>query len=79
VELERLRPDLGAALRSPRYESVHALKVSHRESAGTEYDAAALLARAGGDPVRAAALVVADLAGPAAGGSRTGGLPGSPA
>jgi HEAT repeat protein len=69
VELERLRPDLGAALSSPRYESVHELKVTHRETLDGAYDAAALLTRAGGKPVRAAELVVADLTGSA--GERT--------
>ncbi len=61
VELERLRPDLGAALSSPRYQSVRWMQVTHRQTVDAGYDAAALLARADGDPVRAAELVVADL------------------
>ncbi|MEU9045239.1 MULTISPECIES: HEAT repeat domain-containing protein [unclassified Kitasatospora] len=65
VELERLRPDIGAALSSPRYESVHWMKVTHREAVDAEYDLASLLTRADGDPVRAAELVVADLTGSA--------------
>ncbi|MFJ9948250.1 HEAT repeat domain-containing protein [Kitasatospora sp. NPDC091207] len=73
TELERLRPDIGAALSSPRYESVHGMRltlpVTDRETADTGYDVIALLTRAGGDPVRAAGLVVADLTGSA--GERT--------
>ena len=69
LELERLRPGLGAALCSPRYESVHGLAVIHQEKADASYDAsydaASLLARAGGDPTRAAELVAADLTAPA--------------
>ncbi|MGW1179052.1 HEAT repeat domain-containing protein [Kitasatospora sp. NPDC002543] len=65
IELDRLRPDLGAALSSPRYESVHNMKVTHRETADAGYDVASLLTRADGDPTRAAELVVADLAAPA--------------
>ncbi|MEV6143197.1 HEAT repeat domain-containing protein [Streptomyces sp. NPDC051992] len=75
VELERLRSDIGAALSSPRYESVHWMKVTHRETADAGYDAASLLTRAGGDPVRAAELVVADLTGSAGSGPRTDRLP----
>ncbi|WP_051965612.1 HEAT repeat domain-containing protein [Kitasatospora mediocidica] len=73
LELERLRPDLGAALSSPRYESVHRMEVTHRETLDAGYDVAALLARAGGDPVRAAELVVSDLTGPAGNAPRTDG------
>ncbi|MEU1423947.1 HEAT repeat domain-containing protein [Kitasatospora sp. NPDC005751] len=73
TELERLRPGIGAALSSPRYESVHrmrlTLRATHREGADADYDVAPLLTRAGGDPVRAAGLVVADLTG--SGGERT--------
>ncbi|MFE2722197.1 HEAT repeat domain-containing protein [Kitasatospora sp. NPDC059327] len=61
TELERLRPGIGAALDSPRYESVHAMRLTHREAADAGYDVAELLSRAGGDPARAAGLVVADL------------------
>ncbi|MFD5463861.1 HEAT repeat domain-containing protein [Kitasatospora sp. NPDC127059] len=68
VELERLRPDIGAALSSPRYQPVHGMTVTHRGTVDAAYDVAPLLTRAGGDPVRAAELVVADLTGP----SRTG-------
>ncbi|MFF4079424.1 HEAT repeat domain-containing protein [Streptomyces sp. NPDC001777] len=75
VELERLRPDLGAALSSPRYASVHGMEVTHRGTAGAGYDVAALLARAGGDPVRAAESVVADLTGSAGPGRREPDLP----
>ncbi|MBD0669207.1 HEAT repeat domain-containing protein [Streptomyces sp. CBMA156] len=75
VELERLRSDLGAALSSPRYESVHGMQVTHRESGDTSYDVASLLSRAGGDPARAAELVVADLTGTAVSGPRADGLP----
>ncbi|WP_224276063.1 HEAT repeat domain-containing protein [Streptomyces sp. LS1784] len=75
VELERLRPGIGAALSSPRYESVHCLQVTLPDAVDACYDAASLLARAGGDPVRAAELVVADLAAPAGSGPRTDGLP----
>ncbi|MFJ9434296.1 hypothetical protein ACIRQY_32200 [Streptomyces sp. NPDC101490] len=64
VELERLCSDIGAALSSPRYESVHSMRVTHRETVGTGYDVAALLARAGGDPARAAELVAAEIPGP---------------
>ncbi|MEV7709493.1 HEAT repeat domain-containing protein [Streptomyces sp. NPDC088270] len=71
VELDRLRSDIGAALSSPRYESVHSMKLTHRETADAGYDAAALLSRAVGDPVRAAELVVADLTGSAGSGPRT--------
>ncbi|WP_052433471.1 HEAT repeat domain-containing protein [Streptacidiphilus carbonis] len=60
-QLEKLHPDLGAALVSPRYESVHSIKVTHREMVDASYDAVSLLARAGGEPARAAELVVADL------------------
>ncbi|MGW2180954.1 HEAT repeat domain-containing protein [Streptomyces sp. NPDC001732] len=74
VELERLRSDLGAALSSPRYESVHWMKVTHRETVDAGYDVASLLTRAGGDPVRAAELVVADLV---AQGNPRDGAPGS--
>ncbi|MFF2040525.1 HEAT repeat domain-containing protein [Kitasatospora sp. NPDC058170] len=65
MELERLRPDLGAALGSPRYESVYEMQLTHRGWAEAGYDAAALLTRADGDPLRAAELVVADLTAPA--------------
>ncbi|MFJ9692596.1 hypothetical protein [Kitasatospora sp. NPDC101183] len=62
VELERLRPGIGAALAWPRCESVHGLRLTCLHTPeDTAYDAAALLARAGGDPARAAALVLADL------------------
>ncbi|MFF1904478.1 HEAT repeat domain-containing protein [Kitasatospora sp. NPDC058218] len=71
VELDRLRPDIGAALSSPRYESVHRMQVTHRATVDASYDAASLLTRASGDPVRAAELVVADLT--ASAGERTGG------
>ncbi|MFJ1641595.1 HEAT repeat domain-containing protein [Streptomyces sp. NPDC086796] len=71
VELDRLRSDIGAALSSPRYESVHSMKLTHRETADAGYDAASLLSRAVGDPVRAAELVVADLTGSAGSGPRT--------
>ncbi|MFB7470391.1 HEAT repeat domain-containing protein [Kitasatospora sp. NPDC056184] len=64
VELERLRPGVGAALDSPRHESVHHLRVTVRGTAGAAYDAASLLARADGNPTRAAELVLADLAAP---------------
>lgn len=73
VELERLRPDLGAALCSPRYESVHGMEVTHRQLADADYDAASLLTRAAGDPARAAELVIADLTAPAGSGSRADG------
>ncbi|MER6398935.1 HEAT repeat domain-containing protein [Kitasatospora sp. NPDC001603] len=63
TELERLRPGIGAALSSPRYESVHGMRLTHRETADAGYEVAALLSRADGDPVRAAGLVVADLTG----------------
>ncbi|MFJ6378724.1 HEAT repeat domain-containing protein [Kitasatospora sp. NPDC092039] len=68
LELERLHPDTDAALSSPRYESVHAMKmtVARRQAPDAVYDATALLARADGDPTRAADLVAADLARPAA-------------
>src|ERR1041385_3102061 len=40
TELERLRPGIGAALSSPRYESVHrmrlTLRATHREAAGQD-------------------------------------------
>ena len=70
LALHRLRPDLDAAVRSPRYESVLQLQVTVDAAAVDSYDAASLLARAGGDAARAAELVVADLAvsGPPAGG-----------
>ncbi|MEU2838654.1 HEAT repeat domain-containing protein [Streptomyces sp. NPDC007076] len=71
VELDRLRSDIGAALSSPRYESVHSMKLTHRETADAGYDAASLLSRAVGDPVRAAELVVADLTGSTGSGPRT--------
>ncbi|MFJ5818764.1 HEAT repeat domain-containing protein [Streptomyces sp. NPDC093108] len=71
VELDRLRSDIGAALSSPRYESVHSMKLTHWETADAGYDAASLLSRAVGDPVRAAELVVADLTGSAGSGPRT--------
>ncbi|MFF7633059.1 HEAT repeat domain-containing protein [Kitasatospora sp. NPDC008050] len=74
VELERLRPDIGAALSSPRYESVYRMQVTHRETVDASYDAAALLTRADGDPVRAAELVVADLTGSAGSGPRADGF-----
>ncbi|MFI2611590.1 HEAT repeat domain-containing protein [Kitasatospora sp. NPDC018619] len=61
VELERLRPGIGAALSAPRFASVHCLELTIREGAEEAYAAADLLARADGDPVRAAELVVADL------------------
>ncbi|TQF06694.1 hypothetical protein E6W39_36515 [Kitasatospora acidiphila] len=75
VELERLRPDIGAALSSPRYESVHWMQLTHRETADASYYTASLLARTDGDPVRAAELVVADLTASAGSGPRTDGLP----
>ncbi|MFB6894100.1 HEAT repeat domain-containing protein [Kitasatospora sp. NPDC056327] len=65
TELERLRPGIGAALVSPRHESVHHMYVTLRDSGDTVYDAAALLARADGAPTRAAELVLSDLAAPA--------------
>ncbi|MHA6761852.1 HEAT repeat domain-containing protein [Streptacidiphilus sp. PAMC 29251] len=77
LELERLRPDLDAALCSPRFESVHGMKVTHRETADTSYDAASLLTRANGEPARAAELVVADLADPVGSGPRADSLPGA--
>ncbi|MFE9424649.1 HEAT repeat domain-containing protein [Kitasatospora sp. NPDC006697] len=61
LELERLSPGLGAALSSPRYESVHSLRLTGRPEDDASYHVAALLRRAGGDPVRAAELVAADL------------------
>ncbi|MFE6866406.1 HEAT repeat domain-containing protein [Kitasatospora sp. NPDC057692] len=65
VELERLCPGVGAALDSPRHESVHHLQVTVRgaaeAAADAVYDAASLLARADGNPTRAAELVLADL------------------
>ncbi|WP_327064518.1 HEAT repeat domain-containing protein [Kitasatospora sp. NBC_01302] len=79
VELERLRPGIGAALSSPRYDSVHRMRVTHRETVDASYAAAALLARAGGDPVRAAELVVADLTASPRSGPQTDGLSETPA
>ncbi|MFF4382550.1 HEAT repeat domain-containing protein [Kitasatospora sp. NPDC001547] len=68
LELERLHPDIDAALSSPRYASVHELEmtVTSRQAPDARYEAAALLTRADGDPARAAGLVAADLARPAA-------------
>ncbi|MFI5532128.1 HEAT repeat domain-containing protein [Kitasatospora sp. NPDC051853] len=55
-ELDRLRPDLRAGLYRPRFEEGLSLVVGEGD-----YDVAALLRRAGGDPARAAGLADADL------------------
>ncbi|MEY9872099.1 HEAT repeat protein [Streptacidiphilus sp. MAP12-33] len=63
-ELHRLRPDLGAALSSPRYASVRTMRLTAGASTDAGYDVASLLTRADGDPARAAQLVAADLTTP---------------
>ncbi|MFJ8432861.1 HEAT repeat domain-containing protein [Kitasatospora sp. NPDC094019] len=57
--LERQRPDLEASLRATRCEPGLGLALDGA-AATADYDIGALLARAGGDPARAAALVGSD-------------------
>ncbi|WP_157531392.1 MULTISPECIES: HEAT repeat domain-containing protein [unclassified Kitasatospora] len=55
--LDRLRPDVGVAVLAGRFEEGLTLDVG-----SSSYDVEALIARAGGDPLRAVDLVLADLA-----------------